>query len=139
MPVRRGLGGSSLGFLSVIISLCLALGVTYGLLYWSMRGQTDRSAYVGLYLVYGLPGILLIVAGSEIKVHGGDLGPAMLAIGLGLSLPLVKSFRIAVAHYIPIDPNSSIDLSGLCVFLAVLGFLLVTSVEAPLRIRSILL
>lgn len=117
--------------LIVLITLSVVLAVTYGLLYWAYRAETDRSANVGLYLLYGIPGVLLLVAGLAVTVNGGDVGPVMLASGLGLSLPLVKPFRVAISHYIPIDPASPVDLSGLSIFLGVLGLLVTTTLDAP--------
>lgn len=121
----------SLDFLVILIALSLVLGATYGLIYWAGRAETDRSAYVGLYLVYGIPGVLLLVAGLAVTVHGGEIGPVMLATGLGLSLPLVPSFRVALARFVPIDPKSPIDMSGLCVFLAAFGILVTTTLDQP--------
>jgi membrane protease YdiL (CAAX protease family) len=120
-----------LDFLVIIFALCIALSVTYGLVYWAYRAETDRSARVGLSLVYGIPGVLLLVAGLAVTVYGGDVGPVMLATGLGLSLPLVPSFRVAISRYVPIDPASPVDMSGLCVFLGVLGLLITTTLNAP--------
>jgi membrane protease YdiL (CAAX protease family) len=120
-----------LDVLIVLVTLSVVLAVTYGLLYWAYRAENDRSANVGLYLVYGIPGVLLLVAGLAVTINGGDVGPVMLATGLGLSLPLVKSFRVAIARYIPIDPTSPVDLSGLCIFFGVLGLLVTTTLDAP--------
>jgi membrane protease YdiL (CAAX protease family) len=117
--------------LFLLISLSIALAVANGLVYWAHRAETDRSALVGLYLVYGFPGVLLVVAGSALTFNGREVGPLLLAIGLGLCLPLIKSFRGLLAKVIPIDPESPTDMSALCIFLAVLGFLIVTSLDAP--------
>jgi len=109
----------------------MALAIAYGLVYWAYRAETDRSARVGLYLVYGFPGILLVVAGLALTVNDRGNGPLLLAIGLGLSLPLVKSFRTFIARFTPIDPDSPLDMSALSIFLSVLGLLIVVSLDAP--------
>jgi membrane protease YdiL (CAAX protease family) len=114
-----------------LLSLSVALAVAYGLVYWGYRAETDRSARVGLFLVYGFPGILLVVAGLALTVNDRGNGPLLLGIGLGLSLPLIKSFRVLMAKFTPIDPDSPLDMSALCVFLSVLGLLLVVSFDAP--------
>ena len=46
-----------------IVMLLVVLGAVYGLMLWARKGESDRSAYVGLYLLYGIPGVLLAVAG----------------------------------------------------------------------------
>jgi len=111
-----------LGFF--LVALLLVLSAAYGLVFWAYRAERDRSARVGLYLVYGFPGILLVVAGLALSSYGKDLGPLLLFLGLGLTLPLVKSFRKAIARYTPIDPDSPVDMSALSIFLGVLGFLI---------------
>jgi membrane protease YdiL (CAAX protease family) len=105
-------------------ALAIALSVAYGLVYWAYRAETDRSARVGLYLVYGLPGVLLVVAGLALTVYSRESGPLLLAAGLGLTLPLVKPFRVQMARLIPIDPNSPTDMSGLSLLLCVIGVLI---------------
>lgn len=115
----------------LLMSLMLALGVAYGLVYWAYRAETDRSARAGLYLVYGFPGVLLTVAGLALTVYSRGNGPVVLAIGLGLTLPLVKSFRIALARVTPIDPDSPVDMSALSIFLAVVGLLIAVTWQAP--------
>jgi len=114
-----------------LLSLAVALAIVYGLVYWAYRAETDRSARVGLYLVYGFPGILLVVAGLALTVNDRGNGPLLLAIGLGLTLPLVRSFRVHLARFTPINPESPLDMSALSIFLAVLGLLIVATLDAP--------
>lgn len=118
-------------FVIFAASLAVALLVAYGLVYWAVRAETDRSARVGLYLVYGFPGILLVVAGTAFSVYGRSNGPLLLAIGLGLSLPLLKPFRAWLGRITPIDPESPADMSAASIFLAVLGLLIAISLDAP--------
>jgi len=120
-----------LDFAIFAASLSIALLVAYGLVYWALRAETDRSARVGLYLVYGFPGILLVVAGTALTVYGRDNGPILLALGLGLTLPLIKPFRVQMARVTPIDPASAADMSASSIFLAVLGLLIALSLDAP--------
>jgi membrane protease YdiL (CAAX protease family) len=120
-----------LDFAIFAASLSIALLVAYGLVYWALRAEFDRSARVGLYLVYGFPGVLLVVAGAALAIYGRDNGPILLALGLGLTLPLLKPFRVQMARVTPIDPASAADMSAACIFLAVLGLLIALSFDAP--------
>ncbi|HWV35269.1 MAG TPA: CPBP family intramembrane glutamic endopeptidase [Thermomicrobiales bacterium] len=107
---------------SGIISLLLILGVVGGLVYWSKRAEHDRSAYVGLFLVFGAPGVLLSVAGLALSVNGYIAGPLVMGIGLAFALPLLRPVRVALARVTPLDPASPIDMSGLAMILAVMAF-----------------
>lgn len=109
----------------------VALAIAWGLAYWAFKAQTDRSAFVGLYLVLGFPAVLLIVAGAAVALTGDRLGVALLAVGVGLALPLVPQFRIQLARVTPIDPNSRIDMVGLSVILAIMGFFAVSAFASP--------
>jgi membrane protease YdiL (CAAX protease family) len=117
-----------------LLVLVVSLGtvaIAYGLAYWVFRAGQDRSARVGLYLLFGIPGVLLIVFGSAYAVNGRDWGWTALAVGLGLSLPLVPTFRKLYALWTPMDAKSAVDMSGLCVVLAIIGFLFVSYVVSP--------
>jgi membrane protease YdiL (CAAX protease family) len=105
------------------VSFFIAVGIAIGLAFWANKARTDRSANVGIYLLFGIPGGLLTVAGLALTVNGLNEGPFVLAIGLALFLPLVPSFRKLVARYTPYDPKSPIDLIGLGILLAVIAFL----------------
>lgn len=107
---------------SGIISLLLILSVAGGLVYWSKRAEHDRSAYVGLFLVFGLPGVLLSVAGLALTVNGKDAGPLIMGLGLALGLPLLRPVRKGLARVTPLDPTSPIDMAGLSMILAVIAF-----------------
>lgn len=113
-----------------LVSLILIVSVAYGLVYWSYRAEKDRSARVGIYLVYGIPGTLLTVAGLALSVNGQEKGPVMLAFGLGLILPLIRSFRQFVARFTPFDADSPTDMSGLCVVLSItIGYFVLSLVN----------
>lgn len=107
---------------SGIISLLLILSVAGGLVYWSKRAEHDRSAYVGLFLVFGLPGVLLSVAGLALTVNGKDAGPLIMGLGLALGLPLLRPVRKGLARVTPLDPTSPIDMAGLSMILVVIAF-----------------
>lgn len=114
--------------LDVIVSLVSAavlVGVVYGLVFWGNRATTDRSARVGIYLLFGLPGGLLSVAGLALTTNGQVGGPLILGLGLAFSLPLFKPFRRLIARFTPMDPSSPIDLCGLAMILAVVTFLII--------------
>ena len=105
-----------------VVMLLVVLGAVYGLMLWARKGETDRSANVGLYLLYGIPGVLLTVAGLALTVNGQANGWFVLALGLALALPLVKGFRRLVAMVTPMDPSSPIDMMGLGVILALMAY-----------------
>lgn len=105
-----------------VVMLLVVLGAVYGLMLWARKGESDRSANVGLYLLYGIPGVLLTVAGLALAVNSQENGWFVLALGLALSLPLVKAFRRLVAMVTPMDPSSTIDMMGLGVILALMTY-----------------
>lgn len=106
----------------LIAAATLLLGAL-GLAYWANRAQNDRSAFVGLYLLFGIPGGLMLVAGLALLVNGNTiLGILLLLVGLGLTLPLIHAVRVGLAGVMPFDPDSAIDMSGLCIVLAALGW-----------------
>ena len=112
-----------------IVVFAVVIAAAYGLVYWAHRAlRGDRSAYVGLYLLFGLPGGLLTIAGAALLANGMSGGWLALALGLGLGLPLLKPFRVAVARVTPMDPGSPVDFSGLAVILALMGYLVYTLV-----------
>ena len=47
----------------LLIATATALLGALGLAYWAYRAQDDRSARVGLYLLFGIPAVLLVLAG----------------------------------------------------------------------------
>lgn len=104
---------------SAIAVYALIVGAAFGLSYWAARAVRDRSANVGLYLLFGFPGLLLTIWGIAAAVSGTDNAATYLSVGLGLMLPLLKPFRKALSRVTPLDPASPIDMSGLCVLLAV--------------------
>lgn len=105
--------------ISAISVYVLILGAALGLSYWASRAISDRSANVGLYLLFGFPGLLLTIWGVAALVSGTNNGATYLSVGLGLLLPLIKPFRKALARVTPLDPASPIDMSGLCLVLAI--------------------
>ncbi|MDQ3043816.1 MAG: CPBP family intramembrane metalloprotease [Chloroflexota bacterium] len=91
------------------------IGVFYGLSYWAYRARTDRSARVGLYILFGFPAILLLVAGIAAAFHYVDLATIVLAFGFAFGIALLKPVRQIFARFTPIDPDSPVDMTGLCV------------------------
>jgi CAAX protease family protein len=117
--------------LVLVVSLA-TVAIAYGLAYWVFRAGQDRSARVGLYLLFGIPGVLLVVYGSvSSALSGGDTSWTLLAVGLGLCLPLIPTFRKLYASWTPMDAKSAVDMSGLCVVLAVIGFLFISYIVSP--------
>jgi membrane protease YdiL (CAAX protease family) len=116
----------------LLIATATALLGALGLAYWAYRAQTDRSALVGLYLLFGIPAVLLLLAGAAVLLSGDRvLGPLLLLVGLGFGLPLLRPVRQALARVTPLDPASAIDMTGLCMVLGLLGFFVGTSL-APM-------
>lgn len=99
-----------------------------GLAYWANKAQSDRSAFVGLYLLFGIPGGLLLIAGMAVLAQGNiSLGALFLLVGLGLGLPLIHQVRALFAQFTPLDPESAIDMAGLCMLLGLLGLFVANS------------
>jgi len=117
-----------LEFTATLFAAFVAVAAVYGLIVWCMKASTgDKAAVMGLYLLWGMPGVLLLVAGLALLTNGNSEGVPVLGIGLGLSLPNLKPFRRAMAKVTNIDPDSAIDWSGLSIVLALLGFLIPTA------------
>ena len=113
-----------------LVVLVFVIAAAAGLAFWANRAQHDRSALVGLYLLFGLPGFLLFVAGLAAAVNGAEWGWVLLSVGLGLSLPLVRPFRVAVSKMVPIDPASPNDMTGLAIVLATVAALAFTLADS---------
>jgi membrane protease YdiL (CAAX protease family) len=105
-----------------VFTLIVILAAVYGLMVWSHKARTDRSANVGLYLLFGLPGMLLTVAGLALGVNGNTVGWFVVALGLSLVLPLARPFRKLMGVLTPMDPASPIDMMGIGVVLSVMVY-----------------
>jgi len=104
-----------------LITIAIAFPAAFGLAYWAYRARSDRSALVGLYLLFGFPAALLLVAGGAVLVAGDErLGPLLLAFSLAFGLPLLRPFRRALAAVTPMDADSPVDMTGLGLLLPVL-------------------
>jgi uncharacterized protein len=130
-------------WVQLLIATATALLGALGLAYWAYRAQSDRSALVGIYLLFGIPAALLVLAGSAVLFRGDRvLGPLLLLIGLGLGLPLLRPLREALARVTPLDPQSAIDMTGLSIVLGLLGLFVGNSLapmagEPPEQIQSV--
>jgi uncharacterized protein len=130
-------------WVQLLIATATALLGALGLAYWAYRAQSDRSALVGIYLLFGIPAVLLVLAGSAVLFQGDRvLGPLLLLIGLGLGLPLLLPLREALARVTPLDPQSAIDMTGLSIVLGLLGLFVGNSLapmagEPPEQIQSV--
>jgi membrane protease YdiL (CAAX protease family) len=112
----------SLESLYIAVALLIFIFIAYGMAYWVRRAATDRSAFIGLYLVLGFPGVMLTLLGLARLVGRESSGFAWLAAGLGLLLPFSPQFRQLFARFTPMDPKSSIDMVGLSFVLAFMGY-----------------
>lgn len=122
-----------------LFALLLVVAAAFGLVNWAMRASTgDKAATMGLYLLFGTPGVLLLVAGSALVTNGTEGGWFLIGIGAGFSLPLLRPFRQALARVTPMDPESPIDYSGLAILLAVAAFLFFTLIlnDEPVEISA---
>lgn len=114
--------------LAALVAITL---VAFGLAYWAYRARADRSAFVGLHLLFGFPAALLLVAGGATLVAGDDrLAPLLLLLALGLGLPLLPPFRRAIAAVTPMDADSPVDMAGLCLLLSALALIVSTNFGA---------
>jgi membrane protease YdiL (CAAX protease family) len=118
-------------WLPLLVVAAAFLALALGLAYWAYAAQTDRSALVGLYLLFGIPASLLALAAVVVFARGDTtLAPLLLFVGLGLGLPLLRPIRELLARVTPLDPESPIDMAGLCLVLGLLGlFPLLSFVE----------
>lgn len=117
-------------FLNALVLIPI-IGAVYGLVWWARRAETDRSANVGLYLLFGIPGALLFVAGLALVVNGTTGGWLIMGLGLALSLPLLSPIRKLIGSVTPMDASSPIDMSGLAIILAVSVYFAYALIAAP--------
>jgi membrane protease YdiL (CAAX protease family) len=116
----------------LLIATATALLGALGLADWANKAQEDRSALVGLYLLFGIPAGLLVIAGIAVVTRGDHvIGALLLLLGLGLGLPLLRPFRELLARVTPLDPASPIYMTGHCLVLGLLGWFIGTSL-APM-------
>jgi CAAX protease family protein len=101
------------------IAVLFGVPAIWGLVYWTHKARVDRSAFVGLYLLLGIPGTLLLVAGTANVVFGNKVGWALLGFALACAMPLVKQVRAFFGKVTPLDPDSPTDMVGLAVVLLV--------------------
>ncbi len=114
-----------------LLSTAILIAAIYGLVFWANRARTDRSAIVGIYLLFGLPGGLLTVAGSALMTTTNLAeGPFILASGIAFLIPLFKPLRKLLARVTPMDPNSPIDLCGLALILWVMSFFIISALQS---------
>ncbi len=113
---------TGLGLTLALLALIVLVGLAWLVAYWAWRAQFDRSAHVGLYLLFGIPGVLLSVWGMA-AITKGDLGGGALPllVGLGAVLPLITGFRRLLARVLPLDPESDVDMTGLAILLVMIG------------------
>jgi hypothetical protein len=114
-----------------LISTAILIAAIYGLVYWANKARTDRSAIVGIYLLFGLPAALLTVAGTALMTTT-DLaeGPFILASGIAFMIPLLSPVRKLIGSFTPMDPKSPIDLVGLGLLLWVGSFFVISALQS---------
>lgn len=110
--------------LTLVVYTAVALAA-FGLSYWAFRARTDHSAFIGLYLLFGFPSALLAISGVALLVTTGNrLGLLLLLLGFGLGLPLLSPIRHLFAAVTPMDADSPVDMTGLCLLLVTLAILI---------------
>ncbi len=117
---------------ALLYSLVVA-AAAFGLSYWAFRARTDRSALVGLYLLFGIPATLLASIGlAQLLVGDAANGVVVLFLGFCLGVGLLPPVRRLVAAVTPMDPRSPVDMAGLCVMLFALAWFFVPAAsESP--------
>jgi membrane protease YdiL (CAAX protease family) len=120
-----------LDVLFTAIAVMAGVPAIWGLVYWTYKARVDRSAIVGLYLLLGIPGTLLLVAGTANVVFGNAIGWALLGFAFSCALPLVKQFRAFLARFTPFDSTSPTDMIGLAFVLALFTVGIASFVAEP--------
>jgi membrane protease YdiL (CAAX protease family) len=124
---REGTQGFMIDLIIQMLVLAGVLAAAFGLINWAKRADGgDKAANMGLYLLFGIPGGLLTVAGAALLVNGNDGGWLAMGLGLGMGLPMLRRFREVMAQVSPMDPKSPIDFSGLAIIFSIIAFLLYT-------------
>jgi len=114
--------GAIIGFAFVTVGIGALLSA------WAHHADASRALRVLLYIIFGGFSLLVILAGIGALVLSNEMpdaglsrlgGLALLALGLGLGLPLVPFVRRVLARVMPFDPDSMADMVGLSVLLAI--------------------
>ena len=110
--------------ITLLVTFGFIVGFTYGMVWWSYQAREDRAATVGLYLMLGVPGFLLLVAGLAVAVRGdvSPWGTTLTLTGLGLLLPISPRVRQLFARFGSFDPGDPLHMTGLGLFLGLIGF-----------------
>lgn len=112
----------------LLIATATFLLAALGVAYWANKAQTDRSALVGLYLLFGIPAGLMLIAGVAVLANGNaSLAMLLLLLAIGLGAPLLRPVRQALAQVTPLDPDSAIDMTGLSLVLGALALFIANS------------
>lgn len=112
----------------LLIATATVLLAALGVAYWANKAQTDRSALVGIYLLFGIPAGLMLIAGLAVLANGNaSLATLLLLLAIGLGAPLLRPVRQALAQVTPLDPDSAIDMTGLSLVLGALALFLANS------------
>ena len=111
--------------LTLIVLFGFIVGVVYFLVWWSYQARADRAATVGLYIILGVPGFLLLVAGVAASFRGSltPWGVTLSLTALGFLLPIAPGFRRSMARLGGFSPTDPLHMTGLGLFLALIGYL----------------
>ena len=113
----------ALNLIITLGSIAILIAAAFGLSYWAFASGRYRAARTGLYVVLGFVAFIFLLAGFAGLLTGRGSGNlVLLSIGLGLGLPLLPPVRRVVALVTPMDPNSPVDMVGLCLVLTVILF-----------------
>jgi membrane protease YdiL (CAAX protease family) len=123
--------------LSIVLVFGILVVLAAVISVWAHRAQNNRFLRIALYLVtFAISGIFLLigVTSSAENLHRttGSVSYQswlLIAVGLAIGLPLLRPVRLALAHVMPFDPNSTADMIGLVILLATAIYFGGTSLE----------
>ena len=96
----------------LLIATATALLGALGLAYWAYRAQSDRSAFVGLYLLFGIPGVAaaprrrLAVLLQGDRVLGWHTAPDRPRVGSAAAAAIPRGCWPASRRWTPTPPST---------------------------------
>jgi len=110
---------------ATVATFVLLLAVGTGLAAWAHYARQNRFLAIALYVVFGGMSVLIGLAGiAAVRNPSGlfgnhtGVGYTLIAVALGIGLPLLPPVRSLLALVTPLDPHSITDAAGLSAILA---------------------